>query len=92
MRTKAATFRIISKPHALLVLATLAAMTQAAGAVEISARQRAICTPDALKFCNSVLSDQVALAQCMLRAKPQLTGGCRSVVSTLQSRYAQSSN
>jgi len=90
MKTKGATFHVISKPFALLILATMAASIQTAGAVEVSARQRAICTPDALKFCSSVLSDQVALAQCMLRAKPQLTGSCRSVVSTLQSRYAQS--
>ena len=92
MRTKGTYFRTIGKPFALLILATLATSIQTAGAVEINARQRAICTSDALKFCSSVLSDQVALAQCMLRAKPKLTGGCRSVVSTLQSRYAQSSN
>ena len=90
MRIKGTHFRTIGKFRALLILAGVFASTQTAGALEISARQRAICTPDAMRFCSSAISDKMALASCMLRVKPQLTGACRSVVSSLQRQYAQS--
>jgi hypothetical protein len=90
MMTKRTAVRTIGPFRALLILAGIVASTQTAGAFEISARQRAICTPDAMRFCSSALSDKMALASCMLRAKPQLGGACRSVVSSLQRQYAQS--
>jgi len=89
MQTRGNRFRTIGKLRALLILGGIIASTQAAGAIEISARQRAICTPDAMRFCSSALSDKMALATCMLRVKPQLGGACRSVVSSLQRQYAQ---
>jgi hypothetical protein len=74
------------------VIAALLTSTLASQALEVSARQRAICTPDALKYCGSALSDEMQLAACMLRAKPRLSNACRAVVSTLQQQYAQSSD
>jgi hypothetical protein len=89
MTTKTNTVPKRDLRRGLFVLAALMASTQAASALEVSARQRAICTPDAIRFCSSAMSDQLSLANCMLRAKPQLTSACRAVVSTLQRQYAQ---
>jgi hypothetical protein len=60
---------------ALVIVLGLAATTTA-GAYEITAAQRAACTPDAFRFCASAIPNVEAVKSCMIANRAKLSAGC----------------
>jgi hypothetical protein len=70
-----------------LALALSLLSVQTAQALQVSAEQRAACTPDAYKLCAQEIPNEHAVARCMLRKKPSLSPVCRRVVGELEAQY-----
>lgn len=65
-------------------LAALALLTVAAPAVaEVTAAQRAACTPDAWRLCASEIPSVEGVKACLRRETPRLSAGCRTVMETI---------
>lgn len=69
---------------AILVLAAVSA----AGSVqaEVTAAERAACTPDAFRLCSSVIPDMGKIIQCLRASKASLSPGCRAAYEAAETR------
>jgi hypothetical protein len=75
--------------HAAILALSLATMP-AAHAIQVTAHQRVICTPDAMRLCRAQITNRVELAKCMVREKANLSTACRAVVTALEKQYFES--
>lgn len=67
-----------------IVLATALSLTAIADAkaFEVTAEQRAACTPDALRLCSSEIPDMGRIVACMEAKQASLSPQCRAVFQT----------
>jgi hypothetical protein len=69
--------RIISSISGVTLFATLGlAFAGNASAYEITAAQRAACTPDAFRFCASAIPNVEAVKSCMIANRSKLSAAC----------------
>jgi hypothetical protein len=62
-----------------LLIATALTIATLSGAKAYTAEQEQLCTNDAFRLCSSEIPDVDRVTACMLRNKPALSAGCKSV-------------
>ena len=74
----------INRSSIRIVLAAALSLTAIAGAeaFEVTAEQRAACTPDAFRLCSSAIPDVNKVMACMKANEASLSAPCRSVFQT----------
>jgi hypothetical protein len=71
------TNHIVSSISGVTLFAALGLVFAAnAGAYEITAAQRAACTPDAFRFCASAIPNVEAVKTCMIANRAKLSAAC----------------
>jgi hypothetical protein len=68
--------------HIVLAAALSLTAIAHAKAFEVTAEQRAACTPDALRLCSSEIPDMGRIAACMEAKQASLSPQCRAVFQT----------
>mgnify|MGYP005810460731 CR=1 FL=1 len=64
---------------ALVVALTLMAAGGAKAQLNVTAEQRAACTPDALRLCSAAIPNVARVTACMKAHEADLSAGCRAV-------------
>ncbi len=66
-----------------LAVAALSLLAAAPALAEVTAAQRAACTPDVWRLCSSEIPNVEGIKACLRRETPRLSAGCRTVMETI---------
>jgi hypothetical protein len=82
MVTRPVSFSIGRTGRILLVVAFGVAAAASASAGQITAEQRAACTPDAVRLCSSEIPDVARVTACMKAKQASLSSRCRAAFAS----------